>query len=396
MSQLLWGTLLLGLLVLAGVAAYSWWDMRRTRKKLIGTVPKAGKPRGEGLTYVADRDEPGGDTTIMDTRIEPRLHDDDQRSDNATGTVDAIDVPAYERLRGQSAERLMDEATTALAPMATNAASTAADEAAIVSTAFIEYASPVSGHALLQHLPGSRRAGSKPVDVLANVGNDDAWQPVNAQAQYRAVRLDVLLANRQGPLNEMDYSEFAAMVQRLADATEGEADFDDMQESVKRARELDEFAANHDAMITLALRAKGSAWSAGFLQQTASSLGFVAGQVPGRMVKQHASGEVLVALQFDTQAAMATADDAHQHALTQAALVLDVPQAQRIHAPLAVLKDSACSLAKALDAAITDEQGRGINDDTWMSLSTQLAGLYDALEHQGLAAGSAAARRVYS
>ena len=397
MSQLLWGTLLLGLLVLAAVGAYSWWDIRRARQKLLGTTPKSQAPRGSGVTFMTNHDEPGGDTTIMDTRIEPQLHGDE--TVQAT-PADVLDIPAYERLRGQSASTLL--ATTLAAAAEPTAAQAheapvhAFDDAAIVSTAFIEYTSPVAAQALLQHLPGSRRAGSKPVEVQACVEADDEWEDINLQHSYRAVRLTVLLANRQGPLNEMDYSEFAALVQRLAEATGGEAEFDDMLDAVKRARELDEFAATHDALITLCLRAKGTAWSANFVQQSAASLGFVPGQVPGRMVKLHASREPLVALPFEAQAAMAAPGDVQQQALSIATLVLDVPQAPQVLQPLTALKESAAALARKLDAAITDEEGRPLTDDTWLALSGQLSGLYEALERKGLTAGHAAARRVYS
>jgi ZipA, C-terminal FtsZ-binding domain len=364
----------------------------------LGTTPKSQAPRGSGLTYMANHQEPGGDTTIMDTRIEPQLHDDEPESADITPAApsDTLDIPAYERLRGQTASTVL---ATAGEPQATDALEEPQqefDDAAIVSTAFIEYANPVSAQALLQHLPGSRRAGSKPVEVHACVQADDEWEDINPQHSYRAVRLTVLLANRQGPLNEMDYSEFAALVQRLAEATGGEAEFDDMLDAVKRARELDEFAATHDALITLCLRAKGTAWSANFVQQNAASLGFVPGQVPGRMIKLHASSEPLVALQFDAQAAMAAPDDVQQQALSIATLVLDVPQAPQALQPLTALKESAAALARKLDASITDEDGRPLTDETWLALSGQLSGLYEALERKGLTAGHAAARRVYS
>jgi hypothetical protein len=398
MSQLLWGTLLLGLMVLAAVGAYSWWDIRRARQKLLGTTPKSQAPRGSGLTYMANHQEPGGDTTIMDTRIEPQLHDDEPDSAEVTSAKpsDTLDIPAYERLRGQTASTVLATAGELQATDVLEEPQQEFDDAAIVSTAFIEYANPVSAQALLQHLPGSRRAGSKPVEAHACVQADDEWEDINPQHSYRAVRLTVLLANRQGPLNEMDYSEFAALVQRLAEATGGEAEFDDMLDAVKRARELDEFAATHDALITLCLRAKGTAWSANFVQQNAASLGFVPGQVPGRMIQLHASSEPLLALQFDAQAAMAAPDDVQQQALSIATLVLDVPQAPQALQPLTALKESAAALARKLDASITDEDGRPLTDETWLALSGQLSGLYEALERKGLTAGHAAARRVYS
>ena len=45
------------------------------------------------------------------------------------------------------------------------------------------------------------------------------------------------------------------------------ADFPDMLDVVARARELDDFASQHDAQLAVHLRANGAAWSVGYVQQ---------------------------------------------------------------------------------------------------------------------------------
>jgi hypothetical protein len=59
----------------------------------------------------------------------------------------------------------------------------------------------------------------------------------------------VQLANRTGPLNEIEYSEFVMKAQAFADALGGTPDFPDMLQEVARARELDQFASQHDAQL---------------------------------------------------------------------------------------------------------------------------------------------------
>ena len=55
-------------------------------------------------------------------------------------------------------------------------------------------------------------------------------------------------------------------------------------QKVARARELDQFASEHDAQLSFTLRAATIAWSPGYVQQNAARHGFVAGAIPGRMV----------------------------------------------------------------------------------------------------------------
>lgn len=92
------------------------------------------------------------------------------------------------------------------------------------------------------------------------------------------------MANRGGALNQIEYSEFVQKIQAFADGVGGFVQFPDMLDVVARARELDQFAASHDAQLALLLRAKAAAWTPGFVQQAAARHGFVAGALPGRLV----------------------------------------------------------------------------------------------------------------
>lgn len=57
------------------------------------------------------------------------------------------------------------------------------------------------------------------------------------------------LANRSGPLNEIEYSEYVVKTQAFADAVNATPEFPEMLEEVARARELDQFASVHDAQL---------------------------------------------------------------------------------------------------------------------------------------------------
>ena len=204
------------------------------------------------------------------------------------------------------------------------------------------------------------------------------------------------LANRTGALNEIEYSEFVVKTQAFADAIGATPDFPEMRDEVARARELDQFASDHDAQLGFTIRARNASWSPGYVQQNAARLGFVAGTIPGRLVltaSQEGVPPVLV-LSFDSQAALA--EDPAQSAIRDVSLHLDVAQVDRNEKPFERMRDAAFGLAQAMDGVVTDDNGQPLAPETMDVIGTELQTLYNTLEHRDLAAGSPVARRLFS
>ena len=255
---------------------------------------------------------------------------------------------------------------------------------------------PVSGEAALAAMPTTRRAGSKPFAIEGLNLLSHRWEiPANGQ-RYVAFQAGVQLANRSGPLNDIEYSEYVVKAQEFCDAVNGTPDFPDMLEAVARSRELDQFASAHDAQLSFTLRARSAAWSPGYVQQHAARLGFVAGAMPGRMVlAASVSGmPAVLTLGFDTQAALA--EDPEQAAVREVSLALDVAQVDRAERPFVRLREAANGLAQAMDGSITDDNGQVLARDAMDVIGSELEALYDTLEQRDLAAGSALARRLFS
>ncbi|TAG35635.1 MAG: cell division protein FtsZ [Polaromonas sp.] len=254
----------------------------------------------------------------------------------------------------------------------------------------------VSGEAALAAMPATRRVGSKPFAVEGADTYTGHWEFPVAGRRYSAFQCGVQLANRTGSLNQIEYSEFVMKVQAFADAMGGEAEFPDMLDEVARARELDQFASEHDAQLSFTVRALQTAWSPGYVQQSAAKCGFVASATPGRMVlpaSQHGGVPVLT-LVFDAQAAMS--EDPDQTALRDITLVLDVPQVLRAEQPFVRLRELAVTLAASMDGAIIDDNGNLIHADAMNVISSELEHLYDTLDGRELSAGSQLARRLFS
>ena len=374
MSSLQVGLAVAGGLVLGGVIAYNTWNARRNEPRQADPEPDA--PRSASALQDVDGH-----------RVEPSLD----------GPVPAPALAEPELDPDFEARLRPGFATTsplALSPMADRAPGLDALIDVIVPIQL--YGAQVSGDAVLAALPATRRVGSKPLAVEGREEAVDPWVHPMPGARYSQLQAGVQLANRTGPLNEIEYSEFVMKTQGLADALGGTPEFGDMLQEVARARELDQFAGQHDAQLGFLLRARQAAWSPGYVHQQAARFGFVAGAIPGRMVLPSPDPGMppVLSLVFDPQAALA--EDPSHSALREVALSLDVPQVPRDLQPFERLRQVVDALAQAMDGVVTDDAGQPLQAQTIDAIGADLGRLYDALEQHDLAAGSPQARRLFS
>ena len=266
----------------------------------------------------------------------------------------------------------------------------------IDAIAMLTLDAPVTGDLALVHLPPSRRAGAKPFLIEGLNAQSNEWELPAAGQRYSEFQAGVQMANRSGALNEIEYSEFVQKLQGFADGVGAMAELPDMLDVVARGRELDSFASDHDAQLSLTLSANGAAWSLGYLQQCAGRRGFVPGVLPGRLVlpgAQEGSPAVLV-LAFDSQIALQ--DDPSAASVRAVQLSLDVPQTAETAEPFPAWHEAARLLAADMDASMVDDSGRPITLHAFAAIGQDVAKLYVALTSRDLAAGSAAARRLFS
>lgn len=255
---------------------------------------------------------------------------------------------------------------------------------------------PVTGEAVLAAMPRSRRIGSKPFAVEAYHTGSASWELPRPGRQYHGLQAGVQLANRAGALNEIEFSEFVNKTQQLADQLAAHVDFPDMMAEVARARELDQFASEHDAQMSFKIRATRAAWSPGYIVQQAERAGFLPGAIPGRMVlpAQDTAAGPLAVLQFEIRAALA--EDPNQSALLEFDLLFDVSKSLRSENPYARLREAAQMLETVMEGRLTDERGVSLDAQVLDQVGTELEALYDQLDSRDLAAGSPLARRLFS
>jgi ZipA, C-terminal FtsZ-binding domain len=353
------GLAILGGLALAAVIAHSTWTARKSAVRLPARV----EPKQEAADRSTGMDDAWSDDDSDDAALHGRM-----------GHLDLAGALPTSVVR-RPAQRL---------------------DALIDAIAVVSIEHPLSGDHLIAHMPASRRAGSKPMLTEGLRADSGEWEPLQTGQLYSELQVGVLLANRLGALNEIEYSEFVQKVQTFADAIGGAVDVPDMLDVVARAKELDAFASVHDAQMTMRLIARGSAWSLGFVQQQALKHGLMPGVLPGRLVlpASEEGAPPLLTLQFDSQVALA--DDPDQTGLREMQLALDVPQTPSNEAPFERWCATAQALAQSLDAFMADDQGRAFSPQAFEAIQLDLHRLYEALAQRDLAAGSAAARRLFS
>ncbi|MEY4752121.1 MAG: hypothetical protein RIQ60_4335 [Pseudomonadota bacterium] len=371
-----------GGLVLAGLVIHSIWQARRAGGSLRAPSPPPQNSRLFEPTFADASLLHPGSADPSEARLDAR---NDSTGADALAEPGTADVPS-----------VGDADLDALLRVTRRSASAPKVDALIDAVVGLGLETPLPGEAALAHLPASRRAGSKPFLIEGRNTRSGEWEALRPSARYVELQAGVQLASRNGAINEIEYSEFIQKVQAFADAVNASTDFPDMLDVVARGRELDTFAVAHDAQLAMRLRVRRAPWPVAVVNQHAARHGFVPGMTAGRLVLP-GSGEgapPVLSLLYDTTAALA--DDSAHSRLEEITLVFDVPQTAQAEAPFNAWCAAGRALALSLDAAIFDDAGRELHPEALPQVGEALADLYDRLAERDLAAGSPAARRLFS
>lgn len=337
-------------------------------------------------------------------RVDAELAADDTVDAAAAGAAAAVaGAPDDESLaHTQGAVASATETATAVAPTAPVAAARPAvpsgpppviDER-IDCIVELPLANVVAAERLMPLTVRMRRAGGKPVNVEGRADEDSPWELIRTGGRYHQLRMAVQLANRAGALNEVEFSEFSNLVQTLADAVDALPELPDMMETVARGRELDSFAAQCDAQLSVNVLSDGAPWSANYVQAVATQDGLLLSRDGMRFVKLDARQNPVFMLQFgDTNFLR---DDLTYKGGDLITMLLDVPVADEDLLPFRLMCDYARSIGQRIGGRVVDDQRRPLSDAALQNVDKQLLKLYERLEARGLPAGSPVTRRLFS
>ncbi|WP_118179132.1 cell division protein ZipA C-terminal FtsZ-binding domain-containing protein [Paraburkholderia phosphatilytica] len=419
MDELTLGLIGAGAVVVGGVVVYNAWQGAKVRRRMPRPMPA---DAAETFAHDHEEQSPFIEPARPVTRREPSIGeagggDAGARVEPTFGGVAPLDTPADiqaettipngapgmsdELPAGADAESrgedgAADDRAEPILPAATtiSAAPPTVVDRRIDCIVPIRPASVVPAEKAIPLAQKLRRAGSKPVYIEGRPEGGGAWELLQGGERYEELRAAAQLANRNGPLNELEFSEFVTGVQQFADALDALPEFPDMMETVSMARELDGFAAQCDAQLSINVLSDGAPWSANYVQAVASQDGLLLSRDGTRFVKLDGKQSPVFMLQFgDTNFLR---DDLTYKGGQMITLVLDVPVADEDILPFRLMCDYAKSLAERIGGRVVDDQRRQLPEAALLSIEKQLMTLYAKLEQAGIPAGSPATRRLFS
>ena len=361
MSDLQLSLIVLALFAIAGVWLFNRvMDFRRTR-----AFEQRLKPRGSLRPA-----EPGAEAGPA-ANAEPTMRAEPTFVDHAAVDGEAEPATSDERPVEPTAGTLID------------------DEIHAVVT--IEPEGVLSGERAWSLLHPFRHAGRQPVLLVGVRG--DLQEPIKAGQRYEAVLVAVQLANRSGPLNEIEWSEFVAALQHVCEQIPATCEIPDMRETTARARSLDARCVPLDAQIGINLTTMHSAWSGQHVADLARENGLIL-RPDGRFHALDEHGMTLFILQNGDGGAF-RADTLETQQTSRLTLLLDVPRAPQAQHPFDRLVELANRLAQALEAAVVDDQSHLLTPASLASIGRQIEPVYAKLSAAGMAAGSPRALALF-
>ena len=240
-------------------------------------------------------------------------------------------------------------------------------------------ANPINSDRLIALASSLRHAGSKPVRIEIGRG-DGQYLPLQSGVMVAAIRLSVLLANRQGPLNAVELSDFMSSVASLADHLGASFTPPDLNQVLGRARAVDSLAAELDTQVEILVETP-ERLSASQVAKLSRELRLY-DRGAGNFASLNDGGEVIFMMSVS-----------HPEAIR---FTLDVPRVGAGNDPWRSLVDCATHCAEIVGGRVTDVEGRGLSVGMIDAVARQLGRRQEQLARSGLTAGSTAALRVFN
>ncbi len=381
MSDLQVSLVVLALIAIAGIWLFNTLVDRRRTKVFERRV----KPRSTPLAT------PESDPATDRAPLEPTLRSEpsfEQSPGPAESRLADGEPGAHEPIVVDSVAPLVEP--TGTAPRGDMQAGPAIDDE-IHAIVTLEPETPLSGERAWSLLHAFRHAGRQPVMLVGVRG--DLQEPIRAGQRYEAVLVAVQLANRSGPINEIEWSEFVAALQHVSEQIPASCEIPEMRETTTRARALDALCVPLDAQIGINLTSARGGWTGEDVAALAREHGMIL-RPDGRFHALDEEGATLFVLQNGDGGAF-RADTLAAQQTSRLTLLLDVPRAPQAQKPFDRLVELADKLSAALDASIVDDQSHLLSPAALASIARQIEPVYDKLTAAGMPAGSPRALALF-
>lgn len=362
MSELQAALLAIGAGVIVAVYVFGWWQQRKYRRKF-------------GAAFKASH----ADALYQESAARPMEHVLEPLAEEAP--VDAAEVAAP--AAGMPATTLLDGSCSLLE---------------VRSDFIIELHLAEPGPAAVLHGLWQRKFDfGKPVQVCGLTLTGRQWERAIAESQtlYSRFRIALQLADRGGAISAAKLADFRDLVLGVAKQIKADAAIPDVDETHRRAVELDAFCADVDQMVGINLVPPGERMLLGARIAQAAALHGMTLEADGAFHLLDAQGHSAFSL---------TNQDSKpfQHHMLETfatsglTLLLDVPRVENPTAQFDEMVRIAHELARELQANLVDDHRVVLSDNGLARIRAQIAAVEAKMRDNGIAPGSAQARRLFT
>ena len=384
MSDLQYGLLVIGAVVVAGVGAFNWWQERQLRKRLEQAF---GGDRGDVLDDQRDRSTP---TREDDTRREPQLRAAVEKvSTDTTHDPEEAECPVDDSGESATSTSVTEPATDRLPdvpwmdPRVDFIVSISGGQAITADT--------------VQEILATHACSVKP---CRSAGYDDAageWIDLSrvASGRYSTVRISIQLVNRAGVLTVAQLGAFLDAVRLLAGRYGSGVVSPEPDDAIAQARTLDQFCADVDVAIGVNVIAQAGMVFAGHAIRDRAHAAGLTLQPAGIFACLDENGNTLFSLD-NHEPAPFLPEQMNRLSTTGITLLLDVPRVADGAAALERMLQVGAQLGQSLGGRLVDDNRVPLNDAGMAAIRKQLAGIAAAMEHNGVSPGSERAMRLFA
>src|SRR5690606_16364847 len=207
--------------------------------------------------------------------------------------------------------------------------------------------------------------------------------------KYTSLQLAVLLANRSGPLTDIEWSQLWSAAQALAERFDGAIEAPEQEQVLMRAAELDQLCAALDAQVGLALRLQDTL-TVSEISAVLKEVGFL--PYGRQLAWMSDTGLPRFTALLDGTPAL----DAQSSGVSRVDLLLDLPNSPADEQAFSRMASVGRDLARRLKAELMDDQGHPVSDTADRAIDQQLLDLDGRLAQAGFEAGAERTVRVFS
>lgn len=375
MSELQIGLAMLGVLVVAAVLAFNWWQERKFRRRGEETFSRAhddvllNQHATQGTAAAASAPQ---QNWPIESRIEPSM---EPRTEPHFGTSSETMAPVLSQTpRGVEVDIPRPEIDY------------------IVEIRAGEFIAVDKLVRMRQSLPGLIRK----ISFGGFNQQTKSWETLRQEAAgYTSVRVALQLVDRSGPVNEQQLREFGEAVRSAASEQAAIAELPDFEAALQQAVALDEFCADIDVLVGINVIANtGQVFHGTKIRALAEAAGL---QLRSSGVFHCPDDQGGALFSLDNQESEPFLIDRIRNITTPGiTFLLDVPRVSngvRIFDKMVAMSRS---FADSLDGTLADDNRALLNDSGLDRIRAQLRAIYTAMEQRGIEAGGPLALRLFS